>query len=80
MTERGKIRTVVYKLLYVYYIRIVLLEHKVHCDAFRRLVPMVLFLVLGCGLSVEGRVDETPLATNRGRGEGRGVQAELFCP
>lgn len=36
--------------------------------------------MLGCGLLVDWRVDETPLATNRGRGEGRGVQAEVFSP
>lgn len=36
--------------------------------------------MLGCGLFVERRVDETPLATDRGRGEGRGVQAEEFSP
>lgn len=47
---------------------------------FSRFLPIVLFLVLGCGLFVEGRVDETPLATDRGRGEGRGVQAERFSP
>lgn len=47
---------------------------------FSSFLPIVLFLVLGCGVFVEGRVDETPLATDRGRGEGRGVQAEGFSP
>lgn len=48
-----------------------------HCDTFSRFLPVILLLVLGCGLFVEWRADETPLATNRGRGEGRGVQAEV---
>lgn len=45
------------------------------CEAF---LPVILFLVLGCGLFVDWCVDETPLATNGSRGECRGVQAEVF--
>lgn len=53
----------------------ILVEHRVHQDFF---LPIILFLVLGCGLFVEWRVDQTPLATNGSRGERRAVQGEVL--
>lgn len=43
-------------------------------------LPIILFLVFRCGLFLERRVEETPLATHRSRGEGGVIQIQMLRP